>query len=388
MASPRSREPPLHDDRRHRTTPDLELALDDGPYCPSRWVRLKVLDFGDERDQFEEIVDAIAGERRDLGGDDIATEFLDHDVVLGQGCPDRIRVGSRQVHLVDGDDHWNSGCLGMIDGLGRLRHHAVVGCHHDDHDVGDVRPAGPQRGERLVTRCVDEGDRALVPLDPIGADVLRYPAGLAGHHIGVSNRVEELGLAVIDVPHDGDDGRARAKAGWIILEFDTEYARALLVDLLGVLDENVVSKRLPEILERISRKRPGRRGHLAHHHHLFHHITGALTDQTRKLGTGNALLDNERLAFGGENIHRRAIVAISRGRFFADRLVVRGVRRFGRVGPPRRLFLPRRTAEPEPPRPRPDPTRRFWPRNRARERAPARLWTRVRGLAPARRPAA
>jgi hypothetical protein len=48
---------------------------------------------------------------------------------------------------------------------------------------------------------------AAVLLDLIGADVLGDAAGFAGHHVGLAERVEQRGLAVVDVAHDGDDRR-------------------------------------------------------------------------------------------------------------------------------------------------------------------------------------
>ena len=48
-----------------------------------------------------------------------------------------------------------------------------------------------------------------VRLDLIGADVLGDAAGLAGDDVGLADGVEQRGLAVVDVAHDGDDRRTR-----------------------------------------------------------------------------------------------------------------------------------------------------------------------------------
>ena len=48
----------------------------------------------------------------------------------------------------------------------------------------------------------------LPSFDLVGADVLGDATGLAGDDVGVADLVEELRLAVVDVAHDGDDGRA------------------------------------------------------------------------------------------------------------------------------------------------------------------------------------
>ena len=42
--------------------------------------------------------------------------------------------------------------------------------------------------------------------------MLRDAAGLAAGDIGLAQRVEQRGLAVIDMAHDGDDRRARLAA--------------------------------------------------------------------------------------------------------------------------------------------------------------------------------
>ena len=48
-----------------------------------------------------------------------------------------------------------------------------------------------------------------VVIDAVRADVLRNPAGFASCDARLANRVHQRGLAVIDVPHESDDRRAR-----------------------------------------------------------------------------------------------------------------------------------------------------------------------------------
>ena len=94
-----------------------------------------------------------------------------------------LRVGALLVDLVDRDHDRHVGRLGVVERLDGLRHHAVVGRDHQDHDVGDLGTTGTHGGERLVTRGVDEGDLALLAVvlgrDLVGADVLGDAAGLA-----------------------------------------------------------------------------------------------------------------------------------------------------------------------------------------------------------------
>ena len=99
----------------------------------------------------------------------------------------------------------------MIDGLHRLRHHTVVGGDHQDGDVGGLGAAGAHGGERLVARGVDERDQTLdavmVHGHLVGTDVLGDATGLALAHAGLADGVQQSGLAVVDVTHDGDDRR-------------------------------------------------------------------------------------------------------------------------------------------------------------------------------------
>ena len=96
----------------------------------------------------------------------------------------------------------------MVDGFQGLRHDAVVGRHHQDDDVGDLGAAGTHAGEGFVAGRVDEDDLAALHLHLVGADVLGDAAGFAARHIGLANGVEQRGLTVIDVAHDGDHGSA------------------------------------------------------------------------------------------------------------------------------------------------------------------------------------
>ena len=134
-----------------------------------------------------------------------------------------LRVGFRLVDLVDGNDDRYAGGLGVIDGLDRLRHHAVVGGNHQHRNVGGLGAARAHRGERGVTGRVDEGDLLPALLDLIGTDMLGDAAGLARHHICVADSVEQRRLAVIDVAHDGDDRRARLQVLGLVLDVEQAF---------------------------------------------------------------------------------------------------------------------------------------------------------------------
>ena len=144
----------------------------------------------------------------------LAAHFLHHDLVLQQLLAHAVGVGARPVDLVDRDDHRRVRRLGVLDRLDGLRHHAVIGGHHQHDDVRHRGAAGAHGGERFMARRVEEGDlRAGRQLHLIGADMLGDATGLAGRHVGVAQRVQQAGLAMIDMAHDGDHRRPRLQIG-------------------------------------------------------------------------------------------------------------------------------------------------------------------------------
>ena len=112
----------------------------------------------------------------------------------------------------------------MIDGLDGLRLYAVVGGHHQHHDVGHLSAALAHGGERLVARRVDERDLVAQRRHHlIGADMLGDAAGLLAHHVGGADGVEQRGLAVIDMAHDGHDRRAGLEILGMVFRADKAF---------------------------------------------------------------------------------------------------------------------------------------------------------------------
>ena len=102
----------------------------------------------------------------------------------------------------------------------RLRHDAVVGRHHQNHDVGDFGAAGTHAGERFVTGGIDEDDLLAVLIDVISADVLGDAAGFFAGDVGEADGIEQRSLTVIDVAHDGDHGRTAEQIGRFFGDLD------------------------------------------------------------------------------------------------------------------------------------------------------------------------
>ena len=74
-----------------------------------------------------------------------------------------------------------------------------------------MAPRSTHGREGLVTGGVDERHETLVALELgqhlVGTDVLRDAAGFALTDIRLTDHVEQTGLTVVDVAHDGDHRR-------------------------------------------------------------------------------------------------------------------------------------------------------------------------------------
>ena len=96
----------------------------------------------------------------------------------------------------------------MAECLKSLRHESVVGRDDQNNDVGDIRSACSHGRESGMTRCVDEGDGVSLPIDRVGTDTLGDSTRFSGGDLGAADGIEQGGLAVVDMAHEGDDRTA------------------------------------------------------------------------------------------------------------------------------------------------------------------------------------
>ena len=198
-------------------------------------------------------------------------------------------IGFGLVDLVDGDDDRSPGRLGVANRLDRLWHDAVIRRHHQHDNVGDLRATRAHRGEGRVAGGVDEGDGlAAGRNDLVGADMLRDAAGFARDHVGVTDRVEQRSLAMIDVAHDGDDGRPR-------------NGRAFLV---GPIEEALLDVRFGDALDRMAHflrdelgvvrlEHIGQSHHAALAHQKLDHVDRAFGHAARELLDGDCFREDD-----------------------------------------------------------------------------------------------
>ena len=272
----------LHKHRGNRAAALVEVGLDDEAGGQCIWIGLELEDIGLQDDGLKQVVDIELLLCRDVDEHVRTAPFLGDDAVFGQLLAYAVGVGARLIDLVDRHDDGHVSCLRMVDGLDRLRHDAVV-CGNDEHDdVGDLGTAGAHCCERLVTRRVDEGDLLAVDVDDRCADVLGDAAGLARNDAGMANRVEQRGLAVIDMTHDGDDGRTGHEVVLGVVVHDG-------VLLFGRHDAYLAPEVIGYELDQVVGHGLGKRENLPEHEQALDDVVGLDGQKLCKLGDRGAL---------------------------------------------------------------------------------------------------
>ena len=198
----------LHENGHDRAAALVETRFHDRAARRTVRVGLELHDLGLQHEIFQKLLDARAGLRGDRADDRIAAPLFGDEIVFGEILLDAVGVRAGEIHLVDRHDDRRTGGLGVVDGLDRLRHDAVIGRNDENGDIGHHRAAGAHGGKGLVARRIEEGDGAAVDHHAVRADVLRNAARLARNDVRAADAVEQGGLAVVDVAHDDDDRRA------------------------------------------------------------------------------------------------------------------------------------------------------------------------------------
>ncbi len=295
--------PPLHDDRRDRAAADVQVRLEDDTSRIDFGVGGQLEHLGEHDELFQQLVDAEGLKGRDLDGDRVATPGLRHEALLGQLLHHTIGICVRPVDLVDGrhDRHFRG--LGVVDRLHRLRHHTVVGGHHEHDDVSHAGPAGAHRREGFVTGCVDESQQLTAPFHLVGTDVLGYSARLACDHVRIADPVEQKRLAVVDVAHDSYDGRSCLQV--LLVFFKVLASEELRPEggllLLARVDQTDLRTYLRgEQADHVVGERLGGGDHLALEQEEAHDVTGRPVEaRAELLWRGTALDDHLVVGNGG-----------------------------------------------------------------------------------------
>src|SRR5712692_8544731 len=199
----------LHQHGSYGPAPPVHARLEHGSGRRRLGIGFQLAQIGDEQDHFQELIQIFLLLRGDFDHHRISAPLFRRQTSIGKLALDTLRLRFRLVNFIDGHDDGDAGGFGVVNGLLRLRHHAVVGRNHKNDNVGDLCAARAHPRESLVARRIHEHNALVIHGDLIRADVLRDSAGLAPGHVGFPNGIEQAGLAVVYVAHHGHDRRTR-----------------------------------------------------------------------------------------------------------------------------------------------------------------------------------
>ncbi len=257
----------LDQDAHDRAAAGVELRLDHGARSLRAAVGAQLLQVGNHLDRVQQLVETLAGLGADVDELGLPAPVGGLQAVLGHFVAYALGLSALLVDLVDRDDNRHVGGAGVVDRLLGLRLDAVVGGNHDHRQVGDSRTAGAHRRERLVAGGVEEGDLLAGVAHLIGADVLGDAASLPSGDLGLADRVQQRGLAVVDVAHHRNHRRALDEVLLGILEHRLHFHV-----VGGVDDLDLLAQLLRDNLDRVVGERLRERRHLPQAHQLLDHL--------------------------------------------------------------------------------------------------------------------
>ena len=170
--------------------------------------------FSFEQDGFEQCIDVQAFFSGNVDKLYIAAPFVRHDFVRSQLLADTLWVGGFFIDFVDGNHHRYARSFSVGNGFDGLRHHAVVGGNHEDHDIGCFRTARTHCGKRFVTRSIQESNHAARGFNVVCTDVLGNATRFALYHFGAADVVQQGSFTVVNVTHHGNNRWTRQCFGF------------------------------------------------------------------------------------------------------------------------------------------------------------------------------
>ena len=308
----------LYKNRHDRAAAFIKAGFDDSTLRRTVRIGFEFLHLGKDGEVFQQVFNAHTGLCGNRADDGIAAPLLGNEVILGELLLDALGICPRNVHLVDGNNDRDISCLRMVDAFNRLRHDAVIRCHNENCNIRYHRTAGTHRGECLMARRIQEGDRLAVDLNGIGTDCLRNAAGFSGGYVGIANIVQQGGLAVVYMAHNHNDRGTGDEIFRLIL---TVVDQALfhrdnnfLFDLAAEFHRH---ESCGVIINHI-----GDRGKRAHLHEIFDDFGGRLLHTCSQISDADFIRDLhlELLLPGNFKLETRHLVAFLLAAFGGSRL--------------------------------------------------------------------
>ena len=182
----------------------VKLCLDNQTSRPAVRVGLQLQNLRCQQNHFQQVIDTLMGMGGYRAENGAAAPVLGNQLILGQLLLYTLDISAGLIDLIDGNDDLDACGLGMVNSLNGLGHYAVVGCNYQDGDIGGVSSTHTHGGERLMSRCVQEGDLLTVDAYHVSTDVLGDSACLAVNDMGVTDGIQQGSLTMVYMTHNAD----------------------------------------------------------------------------------------------------------------------------------------------------------------------------------------
>src|SRR5208337_1698686 len=183
--------PFLNQDCGNRPPALVQLGLDDS--APGHLVRvgLEFKQFGLEEHHFEQFLDPNPLFGRYFNHCGVSTPFFRNESLLGEFTLDSFYVGVGLVDFVYGHNNRYLCGFGVIYGLDRLLHDAVIGRYHQDDCIGNFGAPCAHGCKSLMARSIQKYDITLIQPYVVSPYVLGNASSLPFDYFGISNCIEQ-----------------------------------------------------------------------------------------------------------------------------------------------------------------------------------------------------
>ena len=144
--------------------------------------RFQFENFGLQQDRIQQFVDTSTCFCRNVDELALTAPLFRQNAVLGQFVFNAIRIGFRLIDFVYCNHNRHTRRFRVLDSFDGLRHHAVVCCNNQNHDIRCLCTTSTHGGKRGVARGVQEGDHTVVGFNVVSTDVLGNAARFARGH--------------------------------------------------------------------------------------------------------------------------------------------------------------------------------------------------------------
>lgn len=128
-------------------------------------------------------------------------------------------VGTWLINLVDSNDNWYTGILGMMNCLYSLWHYAIISSYNQNGNICYLGTTGTHSSKCLMAWGIQEDNLLALALNLICTNMLGNAASLMGRYGGFADHIQQGGLAVVNMAHYSNNWWTKYQALWIINDF-------------------------------------------------------------------------------------------------------------------------------------------------------------------------